>query len=215
MRQPTEVEIQPLATRGNDLDEAAMVGARAFYDDPFFEFLEPHPLRRARGLALYVRAALFALGDAGRVSGARRPDGRLVGVAAWVPPGAYPLPAAKQARQMAGTFRAMMLRPPALLVGLRYLLAIEKAHPKDPLWYLLLLVVDPSVQRGGIGSRLQQEGLEDSDRDGLDCYLETQKAENLPYYRRSGYEVDSELRPVAGGPPLWTMRRPCRAPQRP
>ncbi len=76
------------------------------------------------------------------------------------------------------------------------------------MWYLLLLVVDPSVQRGGIGTRLQAAGMEQADQDGLDCYLETQKPDNVPYYRRFGYEVVEELRPVPAGPPLWTMRRP-------
>jgi GNAT superfamily N-acetyltransferase len=213
MRQPKDVEIRPLSTRGRDLEEAAMVGARAFYDDPFFEFLEPHPVRRARGLALFIRSVLFAAGQDGKVTGARQADGRLVGVSAWLPPGTYPRPAASQVRQMFGTLRAMALRPLALGQGLRYQFAIEKAHPKDPLWYLLLLVVDPSAQRGGIGTGLQQEGLGTADREGIDCYLETQKPENLPYYGRSGYELDQELRPVAGGPPLWTMRRTCRPAQ--
>lgn len=212
MRLTTDIEIRPLSTRGPELEEAAMVGARAFYHDPFFEFLEPHPVRRARALALFTRAILAATDGAGQVTGARHPDGRLAGVCAWLPPGTYPRPAASQVRQMLGTLRAMALRPAALSIGLRYLLAIEKAHPKEPVWYLLLLVVDPSVQRSGIGGRLQEEGLAAADRDGLDCYLETQKLENVAYYRRTGYDVDQELHPVAGGPPLWTMRRPCRGP---
>jgi GNAT superfamily N-acetyltransferase len=103
----------------------------------------------------------------------------------------------------------MALRPRALWDGLRYLLALEAVHPKEPVWYLLLLVVDPSVQRGGIGTRLQAAGMEQADQGGLDCYLETQKPDNLPYYRRFGYEVVEELRPVRSGPPLWTMRRPA------
>ena len=68
------------------------------------------------------------------------------------------------------------------------------------MWYLLLLVVDPLVQRAGLGTRLQAPVLEVADREGVDCYLETQKPENLAYYRRFGYEVGEELRPVAGRP---------------
>jgi GNAT superfamily N-acetyltransferase len=134
-------------------------------------------------------------------------NGRLVGVAAWVPPGAYPLGVAGQARGFLGAGRAMALRPKGLRDGLRYMNAIERAHPKDPMWYLLLLVVDPSVQRAGIGAHLQEPVLERADEDGVDCYLETQSEDNLPYYRRFGYEVEAELGPVPGGPPLWTMRR--------
>lgn len=188
-----------------------MVAARAFHNDPFFEYLDPKGVRRARALALFWRSEIAALGDGAKVLGARDQDGRLVGVSVWLPPGEYPLPAADQVRQLLGAGRAMMLRPKAMVDGLRYILAIEKAHPKDELWYLLLLVVDPAVQRGGIGARLQEEGLASADRDGLDCYLETQKPENLVYYRRFGYAVAEELRPVRGGPPLWTMRRPCKA----
>lgn len=188
-----------------------MVAARAFHNDPFFEYLDPKGVRRARALALFWRSEIAALGDGAKVLGARDRDGRLVGVSVWLPPGEYPLPASDQVRQLLGAGRAMMLRPRAMLDGLRYILAIEKAHPKDELWYLLLLVVDPAVQRGGIGARLQAEGLASADHDGLDCYLETQKPENLVYYRRFGYEVAEELRPVRGGPPLWTMRRPCKA----
>jgi GNAT superfamily N-acetyltransferase len=202
------MELVSLETTGPDLDEAAVVAARAFHHDPFFEFLEPSPLRRARGLALFFRAAVHALGTAGQVTGARQADGRLMGVAAWVPPGRYPLSGLAQFGEMLGALRALILRPAGLRDGIKYLTAIEQAHPREPLWYLLLLVVDPLVQRAGLGTRLQTPVLEEADRDGLDCYLETQKPENLAYYRRFGYEVVEELRPVIGGPPLWTMRRP-------
>lgn len=205
-----EVEVTPLSNRGKDLEDAAMVAARAFHNDPFFEYLDPHGITRARGLALFWRSELAALGPDTRLSGARTADGRLVGVSAWFPPGTYPLPVATQLRQLAGSAWAMAQRPSALVKGLRYLIAIEKAHPKDQLWYLLLLVVDPSAQRLGIGERLQEEGMASADKEGLDCYLETQKPDNLVYYRRFGYEVDQELRPVKDGPPLWTMRRPSR-----
>jgi GNAT superfamily N-acetyltransferase len=204
------IEVGSLLRRGRDLQDAAVVAARAFHDDPFFEYLDPRPITRARGLVIFWRATLAALGPTAVLTGARRSDGRLVGVAAVVPPGGYPLTAAGQARQMVGAFRAMIVRPPALRDGLRYLLAIDKAHPKEPVSYLLLLVVDPSAQRRGLGARLQEGMLTTADRDGLDCYLETQKQENLAYYRRFGYEVADELRPVKAGPSLWTMRRPAR-----
>ena len=203
----TSVALTPLSAGGRDLDQAAMVAARAFHHDPFFEFLDPRGVTRARGLALFWRASIAAAGPRAQLTGARDGDGRLIGVSVVVPPGRWPLPAAAQARQMAGAARAMALRPPALVAGLRYLLAIEAAHPGDDLWYLLLLVVDPSAQRRGIGALLQEEMLRRSEEEGRDCYLETQKPENVPYYRRFGYEVEQELAPVAGGPPLFTMRR--------
>jgi GNAT superfamily N-acetyltransferase len=130
-----------------------------------------------------------------------------VGVAAWVKPGRYPIPIQSQLRGTGGAFRALASRPKALVDGSKYMLAIEKVHPHEKLWYLQLLVVDPSVQRLGVGTMLQRPELARADTEGLACYLETQNPDNLAYYHRFGYEVVQELHPVKNGPPLWTMRR--------
>lgn len=213
MRPVTEqVQLAPFEARGRDLGDAAMVAARAFHDDPFFEFLSPDPVLRARGLAIFWRSTILAAASKAVLTAARRPgDGRIVGLSVVVPPGNWPLSVPDQMRQLGGAVRALVVRPKALVRGARYLFSIESAHPKDELWYLLLLVVDPSVQRGGIGAMLQQEMLSRADADGLDCYLETQKPDNVAYYGRFGYDLDRELRPVADGPPLFLMRRAPRS----
>ncbi len=197
----------PLSKR--ELRDAALVAARAFHTDPFFEFLSPNALQRARGLALYGLATVTHLGPSAKLLTARV-DGRIVGVGAWIPPGAYPYPAAVQARQAMGIAHALYRVPSSIPKGLKYLMAIDKAHPKDEVWYLQLLVCDPEHQRRGIGTSLQDEVLATCDHDGVGAYLETQKEANVAYYRRFGYEVVSELMPVAAGPKLWTMRRDPR-----
>jgi GNAT superfamily N-acetyltransferase len=208
----TDFEVVPLDLSDSaHLNDAAAVATRAFQFDPFFVFLSPRPLLRARGLGLFWRAQIAALGDGAEVLGARLADGRLVGVAVWVKPGRYPLPIAAQVRQSLGALWALTPEPRALVDGSKYLLAIEKVHPKEPLWYLNLLVADPSVQRGGVGTALQRSLLDRADGDGLACYLETQNPDNLPYYGRFGYEVVHKLKPVPKGPPLWTMRREPRS----
>jgi GNAT superfamily N-acetyltransferase len=188
-----------------------MVAARAFHDDPFFEFLDPHGVTRARGLAIFWRSTIAAAARNSTMTAARRTsDGRLVGLSVVVPPGKWPLPIPSQARQLAGAARAMIPRPPALVKGTRYLLSMEAAHPKEDLWYPMLLCVDPGAQRGGIGARLQEPMLRSADADAIDCYLETQKPDNVPYYGRFGYELVRELAPVKSGPPLFLMRRPAQ-----
>lgn len=209
---PEGITVDRLELDSRTLGEIAAVSARAFHHDPFFAYLSPRPLLRARGLALFCRSVVASLGTAGEVYGARRSDGTLLGVAAWIKPGDYPLPAANQLRQAAGAIWALAPRPPALVAGAKYLLAIEKVHPKEPTWYLQLLVVDPLVQRSGIGGALQRGGLDKADEEGLPCYLETQNVANIAYYGRFGYEVVHELHPVDGGPPLWTLHRDPRAP---
>jgi len=191
-------------------NEAAVLGARSFYDDPFFIHLSAEPMLRARGLAIYMRSHLAVLGDSAVATGARDRAGTLVGICVWQKPGTYPLPVAAQAREMAGSLRALIPRPPAVMKGLRYVSAMAKARPRDDHWYLNLLVADPMVWRRGIGTALMEPSLEALDADGLPCYLETQKEANLPYYRRFGFEETDRLTPSPGGPPLFTMTRPPR-----
>jgi|HubBroStandDraft_1064217.scaffolds.fasta_scaffold183627_2 GNAT superfamily N-acetyltransferase len=204
---PAGLAVETLVSNAGTLDEVAVVATEAFVDDPFFCFLSPNVRLRRRGLAIYWRGAVAALGERGLVLGVRRDDGRLVGVAAFVRPGCYPLPARSQVRQAGSAFRALVARPAAIVAGSRYLLAIDKVHPHEPLWYLEMLVVEPSAQRGGVGAALQDHVYEMADAEQVPSYLETQKEDNLVYYRRFGYETVEQLHPVKNGPPLWTMRR--------
>ncbi len=208
---PAGPSVETLLLDDRTLDEVAAVATEAFADDPFFSFLSPSVRLRRRGLAIYWRASVASLGERGLILGVRR-DGRLVGVAAFVRPDGYPLPAMAQIRQAGAAFWALVARPAAIVSGSKYLLAIDKAHPREPLWYLEMLVVEPSAQRGGVGGALQDHVYRLADQEQVPSYLETQKAENLGYYRRFGYEQVQELHPVKKGPPLWTMRREPRLP---
>ena len=205
-----EFSYAPLRLDRRTLDEASVLGARSFYDDPFFVHLSDEPRLRVRGLILYLRNHLAVLGDAATVTGARDEAGTLVGVCAWQRPGTYPLSGWRQAREMAGALRALIPRPPSLLIGLRYVTAMERAHPRDEHWYLTLLAVDPMAWRLGIGTALLEPSLASIDQEGLPCYLETQKEANLAYYRRFGFDLTERLTPSPGGPPLFTMTRPAR-----
>jgi GNAT superfamily N-acetyltransferase len=205
-----EFSYAPLRLDRRTLDEASVLGARSFYDDPFFVHLSDEPRLRVRGLILYLRNHLAVLGDAATVTGARDEAGTLVGICAWQRPSTYPLSGWRQAREMAGALRALIPRPPSLLIGLRYVTAMERAHLRDEHWYLTLLAVDPMAWRLGIGTALLEPSLASIDQEGLPCYLETQKEANLAYYRRFGFDLTERLTPSTGGPPLFTMTRPAR-----
>ncbi len=207
---PVPYTFSSLTLDRHTLDEAGVLGARSFYDDPFFRHLSPDPMLLNRGLAIFWRSHLAALGDSAVATGARDGAGTLVGICVWQRPGTYPLPVTAQVAEMAGAVRATILRPPAVLKGLRYTLAIEKARPRDEHWYLCLLAADPMAWRRGIGTALLEPGLETVDADGLSCYLETQKEDNIAYYRRFGFEETDRLSPSPGGPPLITMTRRAR-----
>lgn len=202
----------PLDTHTIDLRDpvtragGAVVAARALHDDPFFAHLAPNARLLSRGLTLYWDASLAAFGSRAHCEVTADGD-RILAVAAWLPPGTYPLPSGSQVRQMAGALRALYRRPLMLPDGLRSQLAIERAHPHGPHWYLALLVVDPLRQRTGLGGALIARTLDRCDREGLPAYLETTKEENIAWYARHRFTLVDQLRPIRSGPPIWTMRR--------
>jgi ribosomal protein S18 acetylase RimI-like enzyme len=190
------------------LDEACQVAVRGFYTDPFFRYLAPSPQLRARGLFLFFRTAVRHVGPGGVVTTVRDANNVIVGLSVWMKPGGYPQPIATQLASIPGTFRALYRRPAALVAGGKYLDAIAKSHPKEPHWYLYLLVADPEMQRRGIGALLLHDKLGQVDEEHVGGYLETRKTDNIAYYRRFGFDLVKTVAPVTDGPPIYTMWRP-------
>lgn len=97
-----------------------------------------------------------------------------------------------------------------LRVGLRALTRFERVHPSEPHWYLAFLAANVRLRGRGYGTALMAPMLERADREGLPCYLESSKPENLPFYNRFGFEVTSEFRIDEDAPPMWAMWRDPR-----
>jgi len=88
----------------------------------------------------------------------------------------------------------------------------DKHHPKDkPHFYLMTIGVDPRFQGQGLGSALLEATLAKIDDLGLPTYLESSNEKNVPLYKRHGYVVTSEFRPLPDSPPLWGMWREVKA----
>jgi GNAT superfamily N-acetyltransferase len=203
---PLAPEVVEGRLAGVALDQATDVAVRAFDDDPFFSYLFPKTRQRHRSVGLLHRYVMSHLG-AIAVTRTALLDGKVVGVAMWIPPGKWPYPAMIQVRQTLGAIHAFLPDVSSLGRGGRILRVVEQSHPRIPQWYLQLLMVDPDVQRQGIGGLLQVPTLEVCDRDGLPAWLETQKHENLAYYARFGFDVVHEHHPVEDGPSMWSLRR--------
>src|SRR5438309_8944050 len=75
--------------------------------------------------------------------------------------------------------------------------------------YLEFLGTRRDVQRKGVGSAVIGSMLERCDREGTPAYLEASSPENVPFYRRHGFDVREELQ-LKGGPPVWAMMREPR-----
>lgn len=70
---------------------------------------------------------------------------------------------------------------------------IKQIQPNDRMYYLWFIGVDPSYQNSGIGTSLLNEIIEDSVQKKRPIYLETSTLTNLPWYKKFGFDVYSEL----------------------
>ena len=189
------------------LEEAAGVLARSFRENPNFVDLFPNEKVRVRVLPRLQRACLRDAMKFGRVHVASR-GGKLVGVAAWLPPGAFPLSPWRQLRVMPDMVRILAAAPRSVPRLARFMSSVAGLHPAQPYWYLEVVGVDPSTQGLGIGTRLLAPGLALAGQAGQPCYLETMTERNVGWYRKLGFEVRSDgVSFTPGGPPNWTMIR--------
>jgi ribosomal protein S18 acetylase RimI-like enzyme len=198
----------PLSSR--DRRAAAGVATRAFLDDAYFAYLLPGARFRDRALPILFGGQIGHLGRYGRIVVVRDEGERVVGVAVWLTTGGFPLSLAVQIAQIPSSLRALYARPHSLKVGGAYLRELLNVHPKEPHWYLMLLAVEPTMQRSGVGAMLMNDGVARIDHEHVGSYLETQKVENLAYYRRFGFELRETLHPMPDGPAYYTMWRPTR-----
>ncbi len=192
--------LRPAERRG-----AVEVLARAFRDNPLNVAVirSDDPARRVHSNYHGTRTLLPVAEVHGAVRVARSGEA-VVGALIATPPHAYPLP------------------PPSLASRLRCLLAqgwrvarrwsevfeaLDALHPPEPHWYLGALGVDPGLHGRGIGSALLADWLEGVDRDARLAYLETDRVENVGFYRRVGFEVVDET--AIFGARVWCMRRPA------
>lgn len=70
---------------------------------------------------------------------------------------------------------------------------IKKRQPAGALYYLWFIGTDPLQQNKGTGSKLLQEVIRESERANRVLCLETSTVENIPWYRKFGFEIYNEL----------------------
>ncbi len=194
----------------SQVDEAAELAVRAFRSDPMMRYVFPdEDSRRRHGKWFLQRCIRYGLR-----CGLVHTTQDLAGVAAWIRPEHTPM-------RLVQVLRSGMLAAPCKLgwsAFRRFLTltkAMENAHQQAASgrhWYLLLLVVDPSHQRRGVGTALLAPGLAQVDNDALPCYLETTTEGNTTYYRRHGFEVWAQQTVSPGVPSFWPMVREPRQP---
>lgn len=187
----------------DDIPGLSRTLGRAFDDDPVMGWFLPDEERRRKRLPDFM---------AGLTRVSSMPHGHVyttdgwLGAALWNPPGTWQTSIAGQFRLLPSMARSLGSR---LFTVAKAFTSIEKHHPKEPHWYLLMLGTEPDQQGKGIGSALMAPVLEICDREGVPAYLESSKEKNIPFYSRHGFEVTGELT-LPDGPTMWPMWRDPR-----
>ncbi|MGW1342428.1 GNAT family N-acetyltransferase [Kribbella sp. NPDC002412] len=183
-----------------DVDAAVRTLARAFEDYPMTRMgLDPdHYLDR---LTQYQRLFLTQIG---------LPHGRVwvtsdvSAVAVWTTPATPPnafAPHADAFKELAGS-RAEL--------AAEYEQAMGIFRPREPVWFLALVGVDPDRRSQGLGRAVIAPGLATADADHSAAFLETQEPGNLGFYESLGFTVIAELELPHRGPIHYAMYRPPR-----
>jgi ribosomal protein S18 acetylase RimI-like enzyme len=203
----TTAVLEPVRMRKDQNRPVGDVLGRAFETNPGFVWALPDASSRLRKLTWFMETATKIGDKYGEVY--TTPEG-VDGGAIWLPPGKTTL---SLPQMLTGGFLSAPLRwgigPFMRFMGVvsRFEHLHKEAMPGDH-WYLFILGVDPPRQQQGIGSALIQPGLRKADESRLPCYLETDKTEDVAFYRKHGFDVLVTENFPKGGPTFWTMRRP-------
>lgn len=200
----TEIEIREL--RESDLPAAVGVIARGMRDNPLhIAALGADTETRGVRLARMFTVALPVIHSKGIVLGAFDRDA-LVGIAGMIPPGRCQ-PSMKDKLTLLPRIVPAVGGGAFARVG-QWTGAWARRDPAEPHWHLGPVAVDAHLQGRGVGGLLLTEYCRRLDRERVVGYLETDKAANVTFYQRFGFETVGTARVL--GIPNWFMRRAAR-----
>ena len=191
----------------------------AFWDYPETAHLLPDEGKRRHVLPRYLKGDAADSLAYGTLLVARDPRDHsgvagVAGVAAWLPPHAYPIAIRRQVAQVVHLAPALPWGLAAAREARRGQLAIRTHHQQAAShYYLRSLGVRPEWQGKGIGAALVAPILERADREGVGCYLTTATVDNVSWYERFGFTVSATFRPTPAWPQVWAMWRDPRDPR--
>jgi GNAT superfamily N-acetyltransferase len=189
-----------------ELSAAAALLGRSMSDNPVNvrAFGIENSARRASAMTRFFLPVLKGLYRRGRIDGAFE-SGRLVGVCGLAAPGNCQPRAAEKLRIL-----------PHLAVGnplgatirvLRWVGEWARRDPNETHWHLGPVAVARDSQGKGIGSAMMARFCAEREENGVLSYLETDKSENVRFYRRFGFSVIAEG-DVLGIKNWFMLRRP-------
>jgi ribosomal protein S18 acetylase RimI-like enzyme len=181
--------------------------ARAFDQDPFYNWILPQDERRARSFVDIFELILRRMSD--ELAETFTTTDRS-GCVIWKRPGTHKLSLLRQA-QLLPAFASILgwSRIPRGFRLIEHMDALHARFAPEPHVYLYVLGVDPPQQGRGLGGKLLGPGFERADQERHRIYLETARAENVPFYERHGFKLQLETKHHEF-PTLWSMTREPR-----
>ena len=172
----------------SDLERGAEVLVNAFRDDPLTHYFFP-PSTSLENLVTKYFAFRLRFGIKYGEVYATSPE--IEGLASWFAPGKSDMTNFRMMRVGGMTFAREMgndILERLNVIG-EYTSKMRKQHVAEPHWHLFPIAVDPAFQGKGFGSALLTPMLDRIAEEGLPCYLETQKEQNISLYEHFGFEV--------------------------
>jgi GNAT superfamily N-acetyltransferase len=198
---PTDRHARKLVA--SDRPQVSQMLARAFADDPVMSFMFPDRARRVRKLPSAFDLLLvdnLPLGGCDVTMGVET-------ASLWRPPEQVTIPFWVILAHLPAVFRIYGLagaRRALTLLG-----ALERRHPPEPHWYLMVLGTEPSLQGKGYGGVALRHRLAEIDQAHLPAYLEASRPDNVVIYSRFGFRQQGELQ-IPNGPVIYPMWRAAR-----
>jgi GNAT superfamily N-acetyltransferase len=191
--------------RYTEIGEAARVLGRSMCDNPanIRTFGVRDTERRYHALQRFFIPVLCGLYHRGLILGAFRDDA-LVGVCGMARPGFCQPKALEKLRMVPSVVLGNPIDTP--LRVLKWAGEWAQRDPVEPHWHLGPVAVDSDLQGHGIGGVMLTAFCALVDICRALSYLETDKHENVRFYRRYGFTVAAEAEVL--GIPNWFMSRP-------
>jgi ribosomal protein S18 acetylase RimI-like enzyme len=170
-----------------DIDALTRTLSRAFDQDPFYAWLLPQDERRSSAFTgifqLFLRDMSNRLSDTYTTEAGD-------GVAVWQPPGAQHLSLLRQVQLLPRFARVLgWLNIPRSMRLLDHMDSLQSRFAPKPHFYLMLLGVEPTRHKTGLGRQLLLPGLANCSAQGIGSYVETANEANVPFYERQGFTL--------------------------
>jgi GNAT superfamily N-acetyltransferase len=126
-------------------------------------------------------------------------------VAVWLPRGAYARLGGDDLAELERVSTVVLAGRRAVLDEVDNMIALARRSCD---WHLATMGTLPASQGRGFGATVLEPRLRELDRSNATAGLETSTTDNIRFYRRHGFDVDTVIDSLPhGAPTTWLMRR--------